>query len=136
MNKVILKGRTTKAPETKHRSGEEGTCYATFTLAVEDRNWKISEEGSDTKYHVDYISCYTIGKLAQLVKSYVGKGQELLLSGKWRTSSYEKDGKTIYTQNMFIQELYFCGKKADNPNPSSDSFMNIPDDMDADLPFR
>lgn len=132
MNKVILKGRTTKVPEIRYSEGSEPVCYARFTLAVEDRSWKL-EEG---KFHVDYISCYAMGKLAELIEKSVGKGQELLLSGKWRTSSYEKDGKTIYTQSMFIQEMEYCGKKADSPAPYDDSFMNIPEGLDEELPFR
>ena len=132
MNKVILKGRTTKLPEIRYSNGAEPICVARFTLAVEDRSWKES----DDKFHVDYISCYTMGKLAELIEGSVGKGQELVLCGKWRTSSYEKDGKTIYTQNMFVQELYFCGKKADSPAPFDDSFMNIPDIPDEELPFK
>lgn len=131
MNKVILKGRTTKLPEIRYSEGSEPVCYARFTLAVEDRSWKL--EG---KFHVDYISCYAMGKLAELIEKSVGKGQELLLSGKWRTSSYEKDGKTIYTQSMFIQEMEYCGKKADSPAPYDDSFMNIPEGLDEELPFK
>lgn len=132
MNKVILKGRTTKLPEIRYSQGSEPMCYARFTLAVEDRSWKL-EEG---KSHVDYISCYAMGKLAELIEKSVGKGQELLLCGKWRTSSYEKDGKTVYTQSMFIQEMEYCGKKADSPAPYDDSFMNIPEGLEEELPFR
>ena len=55
---------------------------------------------------------------------------------KWRTSSYEKDGKTVYTQSMFIQEMEYCGKKADSPAPYDDSFMNIPEGLEEELPFR
>lgn len=132
MNKVILKGRTTKLPEIRYSESSEPMCYARFTLAVEDRSWKL-EEG---KSHVDYISCYAMGKLAELIEKSVGKGQELLLCGKWRTSSYEKDGKTVYTQSMFIQEMEYCGKKADSPAPYDDSFMNIPEGLEEELPFR
>lgn len=132
MNKVILKGRTTKLPEIRYSESSESMCYARFTLAVEDRSWKL-EEG---KSHVDYISCYAMGKLAELIEKSVGKGQELLLGGKWRTSSYEKDGKTVYTQSMFIQEMEYCGKKADSPAPYDDSFMNIPEGLEEELPFR
>lgn len=129
MNKVIIKGRTTKVPEIKYSDGNEPICYARFTMAVEDRSWKEA----DDKFHVDYIPCFTMGKLAELVERTVGKGQELLLSGKWRSSSYEKDGKTIYTQTLFVQELEFCGKKADNSAPY---IVDIPDYPDGELPFN
>lgn len=132
MNKVIIKGRTTKVPKISYSDGNEPMCYARFSLAVEDRNWKISEG----HYHVDYIPCFTMGKLAELIEKSVGKGQELLLSGKWRTSKYEKDGKTVYTQSLFVQEMEYCGKKADSPVPYDDSFMNLPEMLDEELPFR
>lgn len=131
MNKVILKGRTTKAPEIKYSNGTEPMCYARFTLAVEDRAWKETED----KFHVDYISCFAMGPLAELIERSVTKGQELLLCGKWRTSSYEKDGQKFYTQTLFIQELYYCGKKADNPVPYEE-FMNIPEEMETEMPFK
>ena len=129
MNKVIIKGRTTKVPEIKYSDGNEPVCYARFTMAVEDRSWKEA----DDKFHVDYIPCFTMGKFAELVDRTVGKGQELLLMGKWRSSSYEKDGKTIYTQTLFVQELEFCGKKADNSVPY---IVDIPDYPDGELPFN
>lgn len=129
MNKVIQKGRTTKKPVISY-DGE--SCVARFTLAVEDRSYKLE----DGKCHVDYIPCFTIGKLAGLIDAHVSKGMELLLVGKWRTSSYEKNGKTNYTQALFIQELYFCGKRADNPQQQQEIFMNIPEELDEELPFR
>lgn len=131
MNKVILKGRLTRDPDVRYTNSSEAMCFAKFTLAVEDRSWK-QEDG---KFHVDYIYCQAIGKLAELVERSVGKGQELLLCGKWRTGSYKKDDKTIYTQSLFIQELHYCGKKEDSPMPYDDSFMNIPEGYDG-LPFK
>ena len=132
MNKVILKGRTTKAPEIKYSSdGKEITCYARFTLAVEDRTYKEAED----KFHVDFIPVFVVGKLAELIERTVSKGQELLLEGKWRTSSYvNKDGKTIYTQSLFLEQLEYCGKKSDTS--IDDGFMNIPDGFDEELPFK
>jgi len=133
MNKVILKGRTTKIPELKYaENSEQPMCHAGFTPAVEDRGWKEA----DDKYHVDFIRCYAIGKIAELLGRTVGKGQELAIVGKWRTSGYEKDGRKIHTNTLFVQELYYCGRKADSPAPYDDSFMNIPDEFDSELPFN
>lgn len=128
MNKVILKGRVVKQPEIRYGNhGEEAMCFAKFTLAVEDRTWKES----DNKFHVDYILVSVMGKLAELVERTVTKGKELVLMGKWRTTSYEKDGKTFYTQYLFLEELEYCGKKTDTPM----DFLFIPE-TDEDLPFK
>lgn len=132
MNKVILKGRTTKLPEVRHSENDENSAYARFTLAVTDWSWKLD----DDRYHVDFIPCYGTGKVATKVEKNVGKGQEILVYGKWRTSSYEKDGQTIYTQNLQVLEIEYCGKKADSPPPYDDTFMDIPDYPDGELPFN
>lgn len=132
MNKVIIKGRLTKDPEVKYRtSGSDALCYARFCVAVEDRTWKEEE-----KFHVDFISCQAAGKVAEVIEKTLSKGKEVLLSGKWRTGSYtNQEGKKVYTNALFVQELYFCGKKEDNQ-----SFMNMPDDdfggLDGEMPFK
>ena len=131
MNKVILKGRTTRTPEIKYFDDADVKCYARFTLAVEDRSWKLE----DDKFHVDYIGCYAAGKLAEIIERCVGKGQEILICGKWRTGSYEKDGEKVYTNSLFIQELEFCGKKSDNPNNQEPDFSFMDGVNDDDLPF-
>lgn len=107
------------------------TTYARFTLAVEDRSWKLE----DGKYHVDFIPCKAIGKVAEIIKTNLYKGKEILLYGKLQSGSYEKEGKTIYTLDFLVQEMEFCGKKEDSSMPY-DAFMNIPDDMDEELPFQ
>jgi single-strand DNA-binding protein len=57
-----------------------------------------------------------------------------------QTGSYnDKDGKKVYTTDIVVDEHEFCeGKKAANePQPApGDGFMQIPDDIDAELPFN
>ena len=120
MNKVILKGRVTAEPNIRtHKNGDKEQTFATFTLAVEDRTYK---EGDS--YHVDWIQCNASGALAKIIEKNVKKGQELLVAGKYRTGKYQnKDGETIYTNAVFLQELYFCGKKATN-EPQED-FVDV-----------
>lgn len=111
MNKVILKGRVTAEPNIRtHKTGDKEQTFTTFTLAVEDRTFKEGDV-----YHVDWIQCNASGKLAEIIEKNIVKGQELLVSGKYRTGKYvNKDGETVYTNAVFLQELYFCGKKSKN----------------------
>ena len=66
------------------------------------------------------------------------KGKEILLCGKMQSGSYEnKEGKKVYTLEHFVKEIEYCGKKEDSPLPyDGQGFMNIPDDLDEELPFR
>ncbi len=116
MNKVILLGRLTKDANTKC---DNNTIYAKFTLAVEDHSY-IEKNG---KCHVDYIQCCAFGKIAEVIcNSSLKKGQMVCITGKWRTGSYlKRNGEIVYTQQLFIQELFFCGKKEDNASRQTSS---------------
>lgn len=131
MNKAIFKGRLTRDPDIRYGADDNHTAYARFTIAVTDRKWKVDENN----FHTDFIPCKAIGKVAELAETNLCKGKEMLLYGKMQSGSYEKDGKTIYTLNFLVQEIEFCGKKEDSPMPY-DAFMNIPEGMDEELPFR
>ena len=64
MNKVILMGRLTKAPEIKDLQDDNKTAMARYTLAVERRFGKNRER------EADFIPCMTFGKNAE---SYLKK---------------------------------------------------------------
>ena len=104
--------------------------FARWVVAVEDRGWKLE----DGKYNTDFIPCFAIGKTAEIAQANLCKGKEILLLGKMQSGSYEKDGKRIYTLQMMVEEIEFCGKKSDTP--MDDGFMNIPDGFDEELPFK
>ena len=43
MNRLILHGRMTADPRVKYGEDENHTCFARWTMAVEDRSWKVDE---------------------------------------------------------------------------------------------
>lgn len=129
MNKVILMGRLTRDPDIKYTAGEEATCIARFTLAV-DRRFKKDE--------ADFIGCVAFGKTGEFIEKYVKKGTKLAITGRIQTGSYEKDGQKIYTTDVVVEEAEFAeSKKAESetkpepePRPSAEGFMDIPKDME------
>lgn len=135
MNKVILKGRLTRDPDVRYTVDEEPVCIARFTIACDDRERKKDENGS---YPANFIPCVALGKLGEIVESNFCKGKEVLICGKMQSGSYtNKENVKVYTLNCFIQEIEYCGRKSDSPMPyDGDGFMNIPDDLDEELPFR
>ena len=64
MNKVILMGRLTKAPEIKYLQDDNKTAMARYTLAV-DRRY-----GKDREREEDFISCVQTLKQVYLVEFY------------------------------------------------------------------
>lgn len=132
-NKVILIGRTTKEPETR-QAGE--TQISTYTLAV-DRKFK--KEGQPD---ADFIRCTAFGRNSDFAEKYLRKGTKILVIGRIQTGSYtDKDGKTIYTTDVIVEEHEFVeSKKAQEERNveenAADGFLPLPDDIDeSKLPF-
>ena len=136
MNKVIEIGRLTKDPEIRYSQGASSTCIARYTLAV-DRKFK--QEGQP---NADFINCIAFGKLGEFAEKYLRQGIKIAVTGRIQTGSYKnKDGNTVYTTDVVVEEQEFCESKSQSnsqqqPAPSVDmGFMNIDTDMDS-LPFN
>ena len=96
-NVVILTGRTVR--ELEIMPNKNGSKTVLMTLAVN------RGKDSDGKQLVDYIQ--TKAFVAKDAKSngpfdYIGKGQLVSVEAQLRSGSYEKEGKTIYTTDVII----------------------------------
>lgn len=144
MNKVILMGRLTRDPEISYSQNGNNTCIARYTLAV-DRRFK-----QDGGQEADFISCVVFGKGAEFAEKYLHKGTKIVVTGRIETGSYtNKDGVRVYTTTVMVEEQEFAESKtssqnnagtnnqqsAPNNSSSGDGFMNIPDEIDEELPF-
>ncbi len=141
MNKVILMGRLVRDPEVRYSQGERQIAIARYTLAV-DRRVKNGQEAQ-----ADFINCVAFDRAGEFAEKYFRKGMRVLIEGRIQTGSYQdKDGKTVYTTDVVVENQEFADSKGANtqprpqPSPASvgDGFMNIPDGIDDDegLPFN
>lgn len=131
MNKVEMIGRITKDIEVHY--SQSNTAVTTFSLAVSRRK---SEGGAD------FPACIAFGKTAELLAKYTRKGSKIGVCGQIQTGSYEKDGRTVYTTQVVVNEIEFleASKKAEGgdqaeeaPAPAQGEFVEIP--VDDELPF-
>lgn len=137
MNKVFLAGRLTRDPEVRYTQGDKPAAIARYTLAV-DRRFK-----RDGDANADFINCVAFGKAAEFAEKYYKKGTKIIISGRIQTGSYtNRDGQKVYTTDVVIEEQEFAESKSSNQQNSSgqtassgDSFMNIPDGIDEQVPF-
>ncbi len=105
MNKAILMGRLTRDPEL--RTTTSGISVVSFTLAV-DRRFK-SQSG---EREADFISCRAWRQTAEFIQKYFTKGSKLAVVGSIQTGSYEKDGRTVYTTDVVVDEAYFVESRS------------------------
>ena len=126
MNKVILMGRLTKAPEIKYLQDDNKTAMARYTLAV------------DRRREADFISCVTFGKNAEFAEIYLKKGTKIVISGRIRTGSYtDSEGVKRYSSNIVVEEHFFAESKKASDTDSKDEkdgFMSVTEDEE--LPFE
>ena len=137
MNRVFMIGRLTADPEVRYGSTQSGdkTAVAKYTLAVDRRS---KDAGTD------FIRCVAFGKSAEFAERYLTKGTKILITGRIQTGKYtDKDGKTVYTTDVVVEEHEFCESKNTQPKPQpapssvGDGFMTVPDDFSGDgLPFN
>lgn len=99
MNNVILIGRITAKPELNFTKDQ--MAITKFTIAV-DRQSK--DKGAD------FIRVTAFGRRAETICRYMDKGRQIAIQGRIQTGSYkDNDGKTIYTQDIIIDNDEFLG---------------------------
>ena len=134
MNKCLLMGRLTKDPDVRYSQGENSTCVARYSLAVDRRVGK-----KDGEVPTDFISCVAFGKSGEFAEKYLKKGMKVAVCGRIQTGNYEKDGKKVYTTDVVVEEHYFCESKNSGENSggevsgNDEEFMKI--DGESNLPF-
>ena len=146
MNKVELVGRLTKDPEVKLTSNQ--TQFCNFTIAV-DRRFK----DQNGQRQADFINCVAFGRAGEFAEKYFRKGTKIAVSGRIQTGSYtNKDGVRVYTTEVVVEDQEFAESKNSSagseggfsggnfnrpaPSGAGDGFMNIPDGIDEELPFK
>ncbi len=141
MNKVILMGRLTRDPEIRYSQGENPIAIARYNLAV---NRRFRREGEEQT--ADFINCVVFGKGAEFAENYLKQGTKIVVCGRIQTGSYtNKEGKKIYTTEVVVEEQEFAerknaaGNNSGRPEPEGipdDEFINIPEDLEEELPFN
>lgn len=130
MNTAILIGRLTKDPVVKVTQGSEPLTVARYTLAVDRPGKKV--EGAQ---NADFIPCVAFGHNGEFAEKYLRQGTKIAVEGFIRTGSYDKDGQRIYTTDVVVTRHEFCEPKKQEGTGST-GFMQIPDGMDIELPFK
>ena len=133
MNKVVLIGRLTKDPELRFSPGT-GIAISRFTIAV---NRRKKEDGTQ---EADFIPCVAWRKQAENLANYQKKGNQIAVTGRIQTRSYDgKDGIKRYVTEVIAEEVQFLDKVNREVNQSSgadyDSGWTDPVDDDDEIPF-
>lgn len=98
LNKVLLIGHLGGDPESRYF--QDGTAIASFSIATSE---KWTAKNGEKKERTTWVRVEVIGKLADVVMKYVGKGSKVYVEGTLRVDAVEKDGKTNYYTKVLLQ---------------------------------
>lgn len=108
MNKAILVGNLTKAPE--QRTTSSGVAVTSFTIAV-SRRYK----SQDGQQQTDFINCVAWRSTAEFVAKYFTKGSRIGVVGTIQTRTYDdQNGNKRYVTEVVADEVEFAGSKTQN----------------------
>lgn len=142
MNHVAIVGRLTGDPEVRYTQGDNSTCIASFTVALDRRNRNAEQTA-------DFPNCVAFGKTAEFIEKHFHKGMRIGGTGRIQTRTYEnREGRKVYVTEIVIEQAEFVESKGQQATPARESrpapsndpldgFMNIPDGIDdMELPFN
>ena len=87
-NRVILVGNLTRDPELRYIPS--GTAVTEIGLAVNDRRKTANGEWVD---ETTFIDVTLWGRTAEVASEYLNKGSSVLIEGRLKLDTWEKDGK-------------------------------------------
>lgn len=114
LNKVILIGRLGADPETRFMPN--GGQVTTISLATTRRYKKDGQKQEETEWH--RVVFYQ--KLAEIVSTYVKKGDSIYLEGRIKTKKWQDNsGIDRYTTEIIAETMNMLGGK-DIPQNGTD----------------
>lgn len=102
LNNCQFIGNLTKDVELVNTNS--GNAMAKFTIAC---NEKFGD-----KNMTEFVNITTFGKLAEICKKYLTKGQQIYVSGRLQTRSYDdRDGNKRYVTGIVARDMKMLGRK-------------------------
>ena len=114
INKAILVGRLGRDPEIRYTAS--GMAVANFTIATSEK-WKDKTSG-EMQERTEWHRIVAWGKLAEICKQHLSKGQQVYVEGRLQTRGWEDaEGRKHFRTELVTQEMIILG---DRRPPSAD----------------
>lgn len=105
-NKTIIAGNLTRDPEIKYLPS--GTAVSDISIAVNDKRKNQAGEWVDD---VSFIDVTFFGRSAEVLAEYTRKGSNVLVEGRLKQESWEKDGQKRSKVKIIAERMIMLGAK-------------------------
>jgi single-strand DNA-binding protein len=112
LNRVCLSGNLTRDVEVRYTPG--GTAVADLGLAVSDRRKDAKGEWID---ETTFVDCTAWGRTAEIAGEYLAKGGPVVIEGKLKLDSWERDGQKHSKLKVVVENLVLVGSKPPGSRP-------------------
>ena len=106
-NRVILVGNLTRDPELRYIPS--GTAVTDIGLAVNDRRKNANGEWVDETTFVD-VTLWA--RQAEVASEYLNKGSSVLIAGRLKLDTWEKDGKKNSKLRVVGERMQMLGGRS------------------------
>ena len=107
LNRVMLIGRLTRDPETRHTPS--GQTVTTFGLAI-NRTYRRKDSDEQVE-ETTFVDCEAWGKGGETFARYMKKGRQAYVEGRLKLDSWEKDGQKRSKVVVIAENLKLIGGK-------------------------
>jgi single-strand DNA-binding protein len=106
-NRVVLVGNLTRDPELRYIPS--GTAVSEIGLAVNDRVKKGDQWVDETTF----VDVTLWGRTAEVANEYLSKGSNILIEGRLKLDTWEKDGQKRSKLRVVAEKMQMLGGKGE-----------------------
>lgn len=130
LNKVLLVGRATVAPELK--TTNSGAPVTSIGLAT-NRSW--TDKAGKKQEEVEFHTVIFWGRQAEVAAQYVVKGAMLLIEGRLKTRAWvDKNSQQRKSTEIICERMQLGPKPAGNATQSTKPAQERPPSLDDEVP--
>jgi len=120
-NRVILLGNVTRDPELRYIPS--GTAVTEIGLAVNDRR---KGPNGDWIEETTFVDITLWGRTAEIASEYLNKGAPVLIEGRLKLDTWEKDGKKNSKLRVIGEKMQLLGSKGGGGGGASGASRGAP----------
>jgi single-strand DNA-binding protein len=109
-NRVVLVGNLTRDPELRYIPS--GTAVTEIGLAINDRR---KGPNGDWIEETTFVEVTLWARQAEVASEYLTKGSSVLIEGRLKLDTWEKDGKKNYKLRVIGERMQMLGSKGGAP---------------------
>lgn len=108
INRVVISGNLTRDPEIRSAQNS-GVNILTFGVAVNDR--RRNPQTGEWEDYANFIDCVLFGNRADYLSRTLHKGTKVVVEGKLRYSTWERDGQRRSKIEVVVDDVDFVSPR-------------------------